>query len=74
MRNISRIVAALALLAAFCLPAGAQVVIDSSVTLLVDPREPGPIRKAAHDLARDMHTVFGRACAWSRSPRRRRRP
>jgi len=31
------------------------------VTLLVDPREPGPIRKAAGDLARDMQTVFGRA-------------
>ncbi len=40
---------------------GAQVVIDSSVTLLVDPREPGPIHKAAQDLARDMQTVFGRA-------------
>ena len=40
---------------------GAQVVIDSGVTLLVDPREPGPVRMAARDLARDMQTVFGRA-------------
>ena len=61
MQNASRIATALTLLAAFCLPAGAQVVIDSSVTLLVDPREPGPIRKAVGDLARDMQTVFGRA-------------
>ncbi len=37
------------------------MVIDSGVTLLVDPREPVPIRKAAADLARDMQTVFGRA-------------
>ena len=36
------------------------MVIDSGVTLLVDSREPGPVRMAARDLARDMQTVFGR--------------
>ncbi len=61
MRKISIILATLALLAILCLPAAAQVVIDSNVTLLVDPREPGPICKAAADLARDLEAVFGRA-------------
>ena len=61
MRKISIILATLALLAILCLPAAAQVVIDSNVTLLVDQREPGPICKAAADLARDLEAVFGHA-------------
>jgi hypothetical protein len=60
MRKIGRVVVALALLAALCLPACAQVVVDSNVALLVDPREPGAIRKAAADLARDLEAVLGR--------------
>ena len=38
----------------------AQVVIDGETTILMDASEPGPIQKAARDLASDMQTVFGK--------------
>ena len=37
----------------------AQVAISSTTTLLIDRDEPGPIQKAAIDLASDMEKVFG---------------
>ncbi|MEK7404340.1 MAG: glycosyl hydrolase 115 family protein [Acidobacteriota bacterium] len=39
---------------------GASVVVDSSTTLLIDAGEPGPVQRAARDLAADMEKVFGR--------------
>ncbi len=39
---------------------GASVVVDSSTTLLIDTGEPGPVQRAARDLAADMEKVFGR--------------
>jgi len=38
----------------------AQVVIDGETTILIDASEPGPIQKAARNLASDMQTVFGK--------------
>jgi hypothetical protein len=49
--------------------AGTQIVLDAGTTLLIDSREPLPIRKAARDLARDMQTVFGRAPRVVEEPR-----
>jgi hypothetical protein len=40
--------------------AQAQVQIDAGTTILIDAREPGPIQKAARDLASDMRAVFGK--------------
>lgn len=40
--------------------AQAQVSIDAGTTVLIDSREPGPIQKAARDLASDMQAVFGK--------------
>jgi hypothetical protein len=37
----------------------AQVAINSATTLLIDRNEPGPVQKAARDLASDMEKVFG---------------
>lgn len=48
------------LLLAACLPGHAATVIDSNTTLVVSSREPGPVLKAADDLARDLEAVFGR--------------
>jgi len=50
--------------------AHAQVIINSQTSLLIDPREPGPIQKAARDLASDMHNVFGRPVRWASQPSR----
>ncbi len=47
------------LLAILCLPAAAQVVADHGTTILIDSREPGPLRKAAADLQSDLRKVFG---------------
>lgn len=47
--------------AAACLPLAAQVTIDAKVTLVISPREPAPLRKAAGDLASDLEKVFGAA-------------
>lgn len=38
-----------------------QMTIDAHTTLLIDAREPGPIQRAAQDLASDMTKVFGAA-------------
>lgn len=48
--------------------APAQVTINSQTSLLIDPREPGPIQKAARDLASDMHNVFGTPIRWASQP------
>ncbi len=40
--------------------ASARIVVDSNTTVLIDAREPGPIQKAARDLAADMEAVFGK--------------
>ena len=47
------------LFVALCLPLAAQVVVDRGTTIVIDSREPGPLRKAAADLASDMRKVFG---------------
>ena len=47
------------LLVALCLPAAAQVVVDRATAIVIDSREPAPLRKAAADLASDMRKVFG---------------
>jgi hypothetical protein len=39
-------------------PAG--VLIDARTKIVVDPREPAPIRRAVRDLVADMQAVFGR--------------
>jgi hypothetical protein len=48
----------LALLA--CAGLRAQTVIDGDTTLVVSPREPVAVRRAADDLAHDLETVLGR--------------
>ena len=40
--------------------AQAQVNVDAGTSVLIDAREPGPIQKAARDLASDMEAVFGK--------------
>jgi len=40
--------------------AHAQVAIDAGTAVLIDPGEPGPIQKAARDLASDMQAVLGK--------------
>jgi hypothetical protein len=40
--------------------ASAAVHVNATTTLLIDPREPGPLQKAAADLASDLEKVFGR--------------
>jgi hypothetical protein len=47
------------LLVTLCLPLAAQVVVDRGTTVVIDSREPGPLRKAAADLESDMRKVFG---------------
>ncbi|MCE5307123.1 MAG: glycosyl hydrolase 115 family protein [Acidobacteriales bacterium] len=44
----------------FTTAAHAQVAIDAGTAVLIDPGEPGPIQKAARDLASDMQAVFGK--------------
>jgi hypothetical protein len=44
----------------FAVAAQAQVQIDAGTTVLIDAHEPGPIQKAARDLASDMEAVFGK--------------
>jgi hypothetical protein len=39
------------------------ITLDSRATILVDAGQPVPIQRAAHDLASDMGTVFGKAPA-----------
>jgi len=55
MRNLTRVVGFLLAIASH-----AQVVIDAGASVLIDPREPGPIQKAARDLVSDMQAVFGK--------------
>jgi len=55
MRNLTLILGILLAAAA-----QAQILIDAGTTLLIDRREPGPVQKAARDLAADMRAVFGK--------------
>jgi hypothetical protein len=55
----SWIVAAVAFLSFFPTCASASQVLDSRTTLLIDENEPGPVQKAAADLARDWQRVLG---------------
>ncbi len=51
--------------------ADAQVSLNSGAVIVVDPREPAPIQKAARDLASDFGKVFGkpaRIAAEARGP------
>ena len=48
------------LIALLTVPLAAQVVVNSDTVLVIDSREPGPLRKAAADLASDMRKVFGK--------------
>jgi len=50
-------------LLAFLLLAGmgyAQITVNGDTAILIDSREPGPIQKAARDLAADWKAVFGK--------------
>ena len=42
--------------------------IDSNTSLYINPSEPGPIQKAAQDLAGDMQKVFGRPVRIAHDP------
>jgi len=46
----------------------AEVALTPSSSLLIDPGEPGPVQKAAHDLARDLEAVFGKPVRVVHSP------
>lgn len=54
------------LLAAALCPA--EVLLTPSSSVLIDPGEPGPIQKAARDLARDLEAVFGKPVRVVHSP------
>ncbi len=56
----------LLLLAASVCPA--EVFLSPASSLLIDQREPGPIQKAAHDLARDLAAVFGKPVSVVNTP------
>jgi len=42
------------------LPAAGTFAIDANTNIYVNPSQPGPVQKAAQDLASDMRKVFGR--------------
>ena len=56
---MKRAIALFAILHIMAVGARAQVAINSATTLLIDRNEPGPVQKAASDLASDMEKVFG---------------
>ena len=56
---VKRTVTLIAFLQIMVVGVRAQVAINSATTLLIDRNEPGPIQKAASDLAVDMEKVFG---------------
>src|SRR6266536_5853599 len=56
------------LLAFCCLPSAAQIVVDSATAIVIDSREPGPLKKAAADLASDMRKVFGKEVRLAGTP------
>ncbi len=51
--------ALLAILCLMCPAAYAGVTVTASTTILIDTAEPGPLQKAASDLAADFQRVFG---------------
>ncbi len=56
---MKRAVTFFALLHIIAVGVRAQVAINSATSLLIDRNEPGPVQKAAGDLATDMEKVFG---------------
>jgi hypothetical protein len=46
----------------------AQITLNSRTTVLIDPREPGPIQMAAKDLGSDLSKVFGNPVRFVRQP------
>jgi hypothetical protein len=56
---VKRTIALLAFMQIMAVGVRGQTAINSSTTLLIDRNEPGPIQKAARDLASDMEKVFG---------------
>lgn len=48
--------------------ASARITVNSRTTVLIDPREPGPIQMAAKDLASDLQKVFGSPAGFARQP------
>lgn len=63
MRKISLLLVTAFLLGRIVANATA-VTINSKTSILIDPREPAPIQKAARDLASDMQKVFGTPVPW----------
>lgn len=75
MQSRQRITAALLLPSALLFPllapaawaqsrpavATGNISLDGNVTILVDPKQPVPVERAAEDLASDMRKVFGKA-------------
>ena len=62
MKNILRAFLPFAVLLMGVAPliAAGTLTIDSPTSLFINPREGGPIQKAAQDLASDLQKVFGR--------------
>jgi hypothetical protein len=58
----------IALAALLAAPLAAQVTLDANLTLAIDPREPGPIQKAARDLGSDLRKVFGKEVRTAAQP------
>jgi hypothetical protein len=58
LRHAAVVVAAVALVAPTL--AAAQVLVTADTPIVIDASEPGPLRKAAGDLAMDFERVFGR--------------
>jgi len=56
------------LLAFCCLPSAAQIAVDAATAIVIDSREPGPLKKAAGDLASDMRKVFGKEVRLAGTP------
>lgn len=58
LRNLAA--AVLFSIALSCQAAFGSVAVNAGTALVIDSREPGPLRKAASDLAADFEKVFGR--------------
>jgi hypothetical protein len=47
------------------IPTAGQILLNSATKIVLDLREPGPIQKAARDLASDFGKVFGKPAAFA---------
>jgi Glycosyl hydrolase family 115 len=69
IRSLTRGSAAAFLVSVFVAPAAsARVVVNANTTILIGQNEPGPLQKAAADLAADFERVFGQRARIVRSP------